>query len=130
MSASTTIVAASSRSSAQRPPWALLCCPAVQDKIFCSSRKNGITVAFSTTVVLSPDQQDNRYSPSYNTCTAFPPTAKPCATLLTGQGLLPLAPSIQAQKNNYKQKKNGKENLNTNGQSTHKSIKPESYKLT
>jgi hypothetical protein len=45
--------------------------------------------------------------------------------MLTGQGLLPLAPSIQAQKMTAK-RKNGKENLNTNIQSTNKSIKTRS----
>jgi len=75
---------------------------------------------------ITTHQQDNATFPPfiilYNTCTASLPTAKPCATMLTGQGLLPLAPSIQAQKMTTK-RKNGKENLNTNIQSTNKSIK-------
>jgi len=78
---------------------------------------------------ITTHQQDNATFPLfiilYNTCTASLPTAKPCATMLTGQGLLPLAPSIQAQKMTAK-RKNGKENLNTNIQSTNKSIKTRS----
>jgi len=58
---------------------------------------------------ITTHQQDNATFPPfiilYNTCTASLPTAKPCATMLTGQGLLPLAPSIQAQKMTTKRKK-------------------------
>jgi hypothetical protein len=76
---------------------------------------------------ITTHQLDNGISISfiiYNTCTASLLTT-PCASMLTGQGLLPLAPSIHAQKMTT-MKKNGKKNLNTNIQSTNKSMKTRS----
>ena len=75
-------------------------------------------------------QLDNGISISfiiYNTCTPILLTANPFASMLTGQGLLPLAPSIQAQK--WLRKNSKKTWIQIYNQRINQ-WKPEAYKLT